>query len=100
MLDSLPNESRPLGKRLLRWARRTAFSLLALIIILACAGATYQVIGNWRDTRRFPQRGRTVRAGPLKMNMDCAGSGSPTVILEQGGGMPALGWMKVQPQVA
>jgi len=34
------------------------------------------------------------------MNIDCAGSGSPTVILEQGGGMPALGWTKVQPQVA
>jgi pimeloyl-ACP methyl ester carboxylesterase len=41
-----------------------------------------------------------VQAGLLKMNIDCAGSGSPTVILEQGGGMPALGWMKVQPQIA
>ena len=34
------------------------------------------------------------------MNMDCAGSGTPIVILEQGGGVPALGWMKVQPQIA
>lgn len=34
------------------------------------------------------------------MNLDCSGTGSPTVILEQGAGMPALGWMKIQPQIA
>lgn len=99
MLDSQPNDS-PYGNRLLRWARGAALALLALVIVLACLGATYQLVGNWRDARRFPQRGRTVHAGTLKMNIDCAGSGTPTVILEQGGGMPGLGWMKVQPQVA
>jgi pimeloyl-ACP methyl ester carboxylesterase len=71
-----------------------------LTIGVAFVGAAYQWIGNWRDARRFPQQGRTVQSGMLKMNIDCVGSGSPTVILEQGGGMPALGWMKVQPQIA
>jgi len=71
-----------------------------LAILFACIGAAYQVIGTWRDARQFPQRGRTVQAGPIKMNIDCAGSGSPTVILEQGGGMPALGWLKIQPHIA
>jgi len=55
---------------------------------------------NLVDSRRFPQQGKTLQAGRLKLNMDCTGSDSPTVILEQGAGMPALGWMKVQPQVA
>ena len=100
MVYSPPNDARSQANRLLHWARRAALSLLALIIILACVGATYQLFGTWRDARRFPQHGRTVQAGLLKMNIDCAGSGSPTVILEQGGGMPALGWMKVQPQIA
>jgi pimeloyl-ACP methyl ester carboxylesterase len=88
------------GVRILRWLRRGALALVGLVLLLACVGAAYQLIGNWRDARRFPQRGRFVQAGPIKMNMDCTGSGSPTVILEQGGGMPALGWMKVQPQIA
>jgi len=99
MADSPSNDARS-GKNLSRWFRKGAFALVVVVIAIACIGATYQLIGGWRDTRRFPQQGRTVQAGPLKMNMDCAGSGSPTVILEQGGGMPGLGWMKVQPQVA
>ncbi|MEO8050527.1 MAG: alpha/beta hydrolase [Acidobacteriota bacterium] len=73
---------------------------MTVLVVLACLGAVYQIIGNWRDARRFRQRGRTVQAGQLKMNIDCTGSGSPTVILEQGGGMPGIGWMKIQPKVA
>jgi pimeloyl-ACP methyl ester carboxylesterase len=73
---------------------------MILLLVLAFIGALYQVIGTWRDARRFAQGGRTIQVGSLKMNMDCIGSGLPTVILEQGGGMPALGWMKVQPQIA
>lgn len=74
--------------------------LLGLGILLACAGSAYQAVGYWRDTRRFSQRGRSVQAGQIKMNIDCSGRGSPTVILEQGGGIPATGWMKIQPQIA
>jgi pimeloyl-ACP methyl ester carboxylesterase len=90
----------PSGARILRWLRRGALAVVGLAILLACVGAAYQVIGTWRDARRFPQRGRTVQAGSIKMNIDCTGSGAPTVILEQGGGMPSLGWMKIQPQIA
>ena len=95
MSDSSAN-----GCRILRWLRKAVLVLVGLAILLAYVGAAYQSIGTLRDAQRFPQRGRTIRAGPLKMNMDCAGTGSPTVILEQGGGMPALGWTKVQPQIA
>jgi pimeloyl-ACP methyl ester carboxylesterase len=100
MADSPPNNPRSVGKNLSGWFRKGALALVMVLTVLTFIGAMYQVIGTWHDARRFPQRGRTVRAGPLKMNMDCAGSGSPTVILEQGGGMPALGWLKVQPQIA
>jgi pimeloyl-ACP methyl ester carboxylesterase len=100
MTDSPLRYPRSVGKSISRLFRKGALALLIIVVVLALIGAMYQVIGNWRDGRRFPQRGRTVRAGPLKINLDCSGSGSPTVILEQGGGMPALGWMKVQPQIA
>jgi pimeloyl-ACP methyl ester carboxylesterase len=62
----------------------------------------YQQIGNWLDARRFPNKGRLVQVGAIKLNLDCsgqAGSG-PTVILESAGGVPARGWAKVQPEVA
>lgn len=70
------------------------------MIVLALVGAVYQVLGNWWDTRRFPQRGKSVQAGELRLNIDCSGQGSPTVILESGMGVPAMGWLKVQPEVA
>jgi pimeloyl-ACP methyl ester carboxylesterase len=90
----------PSARTLLRWSRRTALALLALLIALAAAGAIYQVVGEWRDARRFPQRGRSVQAGAVKLNLDCTGQASPTVILDSGMGVPAVGWIKVQPEVA
>jgi pimeloyl-ACP methyl ester carboxylesterase len=52
------------------------------------------------DARRFPQRGRAVQVGPIKLNLNCSGQGSPTVILDSGLGGPALDWILVQPEVA
>jgi pimeloyl-ACP methyl ester carboxylesterase len=81
----------------------TLVILIALIVLLASAGAIYQAYGNWSDARRFPQKGRLVQAGAIKLNIDCSGEGStgkPTVILESAGGIPARGWAKVQPDVA
>ena len=63
-------------------------------------GALYEMIGRWRDTQRFPQRGHLVQAGSIRMNIDCSGQGSPTVILESGSGGPSVDWLMVQPEVA
>jgi pimeloyl-ACP methyl ester carboxylesterase len=72
-------------------------------MLLAGAGAIYQIVGAWSDARNFPQQGRSVQAGQVKLNIDCSGSERPTVVLDSGlGGLgaPALGWIKVQPEVA
>ena len=87
-------------KTLFCWLGKSALALVALAIALACAGAIYHISGKWRDARRFPQRGRSIQAGPVKLNLDCYGQGNPTVILDSGMGVPALGWIKVQPEVA
>jgi pimeloyl-ACP methyl ester carboxylesterase len=84
----------------LRWFRRSLLALLALLAGLALAGSAYQILGNLGDPRRFPQRGRSVWAGKLRLNIDCSGHGSPTVILDSGMGVPAVGWAMVQPEVA
>jgi hypothetical protein len=97
-----PNQSHQfpgsrMEKRLLRWIGRTGLALVALAGLFACSGATYQIVGNWRDARHFPQRGKSVQAGPVKLNLDCSGQESPIVILDSGIGVPAIGWIAVQP---
>ena len=83
-----------------RWLAKSAIVLVALAIVLACAGAIYQIAGTRRDARRFPQRGSSILVGSVKLNLDCYGHGNPTVVLDSGMGVPALGWIKVQPEVA
>ena len=80
--------------------RPVALFLSALLMLLGCAGAAYQAIGDWHDARRFPQRGRSVDVGGLKLNLNCSGSGRPIVILESGLGSSSIGWIKIQPEIA
>src|SRR5579864_5743125 len=80
-----------------RWARRLGVGLAAAIVMLAVAGFTYEQIGRWKDARLMPPRaGRAVDIGGRSINIFCSGSGSPAVILEQGG----YGWMPVQSKIA
>lgn len=44
--------------------------------------------------------GRLVDVGGYRLHIYCTGEGSPTAILEAGGGNPWLAWYKVQPKVA
>ena len=81
-------------------ARASLAGLCLLTVSLAITGALYEMIGRWRDTRRFPQRGHLVQAGSIRMNIDCSGQGSPTVILESGWGGPSVDWLMVQPEIA
>jgi pimeloyl-ACP methyl ester carboxylesterase len=86
--------------RIKRIARASLVSLLLVSVSLAISGALCQIVGRWRDARRFPQRGHFVQAGPIRMNIDCTGEGPPTVILESGAGGPSVDWLMVQPEVA
>ena len=88
------------GGQLKRITRATLAGLLLVIVSLALVGALYEIVGRSRDTRRFPERGHLVQAGSILMNIDCSGSGSPTVILESGSGGPSVDWLMVQPEIA
>lgn len=82
------------------WFRRVLLSLLALIVLLAAAGYLYENISEARDRRFNPMEGKLVDVGGRKMHIDCAGEGSPTVVLDSGLGDSYLSWHKVQPQIA
>ena len=95
-MPALPSEyARGLSK-----LRRTAIAVMGLIFVLVCVGAGYQAVGGWRDSHRFPRRGRSIQVGRLKLNLNCTGAGSPTAILESGGGMSSIGWVPIQPEIA
>ena len=90
--------------RLKRWLRWGLIALVTLILLLAIAGAAYQAIENRADARRFPEQGKAISLGPsfanTTLNLDCQGQGSPSVILDSGLGVPAVGWKHVQVEVA
>ena len=69
-------------------------------ILLIIVGVSYQVIEARADARRFHQEGRSVDIGDYNLNINCTGQGSPTVILESGYRVPAIGWRFVQPDIA
>jgi pimeloyl-ACP methyl ester carboxylesterase len=51
-------------------------------------------------TQSYPPPGKLVDIGGRRLHIDCTGSGSPTVILEAGGGAYAIDWALVQPKIA
>jgi pimeloyl-ACP methyl ester carboxylesterase len=82
------------------WPRRIVLGLLVFVLVVACAGAIYENISEARDRRLNPMTGRLFAVGGYRMHIDCAGEGSPIVILESGLGDTYISWRKVQPQVA
>jgi pimeloyl-ACP methyl ester carboxylesterase len=78
----------------------TVASVLSLLVLLALAGAAYELIASSRDAQRYPAPGQLVDIGGRRLHLDCVGSGSPTVVLEAGGGGTSLDWSLVQPALA
>ena len=87
-------------RRLLRWTGYVVTAALAFVVVLACVGGIYEAIASHRDRTLFHPPGRLVDIGGYRLHLYCVGAGSPTVLLEAGGGNPWLAWYKVQPRVA
>jgi pimeloyl-ACP methyl ester carboxylesterase len=84
----------------MHWAGKVVLGIVLLLGSLAIAGAAYQQIGTWRDGRHSPEPGRLVKAGGLRLQFNCTGSGSPTVVLDSGLGDFLPEWEGVQAGVA
>ena len=76
--------------------------LYAVIVTLAVAsvGGGYETVREAADTRAYPMPGELIDVGGHGLHLSCTGSGSPTVVLEPGGGgmSSSLGW--IAPAVA
>jgi hypothetical protein len=82
--------------------------VLALLLISAVAAGC----GGSEQKSSDDQKSKTQRAAPVlgpgglvdvgggrRLYLDCAGSGSPTVVLEAGFGGGRLSWVSVQPEL-
>lgn len=68
--------------KLVRWI---GSAVLALVVLLAGAGAIYQVTSVRREAQRYRPAGQLVDVGGRRLHLICIGTGEPTVIFEAGG---------------
>ena len=87
---------RQLRSRAGRWLLYPVLAALAL----AAVGGSYATVGAAADANAYPMPGQLIDVGGHRLHLNCTGSGSPTVVLEAGGGEMSsnLGW--IAPAVA
>ncbi len=88
------------AKRDLRTRTRTWVlnPVLAVLVLFALGGA-YQTIGRATEPR-VAMRGELVDVGPYRLHLECTGTGSPTVVMEPGGGASSASLGLIAPDVA
>ena len=95
----IPSSTWRTGRRVLRGIGHGLAALVALIAILALAGASYEAIAATGDARHYPPPGQLVDVGGFRLHIDCVGTGSPTVVLDAGLGGSSLDWSLVQSEL-
>src|SRR3954447_871065 len=76
-----------------------ALNPVLVILVLLALGGGYEAIGH-ATAPTVAMGGRLVDVGPYRLHVQCAGSGSPTVVLEPGGGGSAASLGLITPAVA
>jgi pimeloyl-ACP methyl ester carboxylesterase len=97
------SESWSMSKRAVRPLRmlaRISFGLIAFVISLLVVTTIYEAVATANERVRFPPPGRLVDVGGYRLHLRCEGQGTPTVVLESGGGMTSNEWTPVQPELA
>ncbi|MEX2553006.1 MAG: alpha/beta hydrolase [Actinomycetota bacterium] len=87
---------RQLRSRSGRWLLYPVMGTLAL----ASVGGGYETVREALDANAYPMPGQLIDVGGYRLHLHCTGSGSPTVVLEAGGGdmSSVFGW--IAPAVA
>ncbi|HZC17881.1 MAG TPA: alpha/beta hydrolase [Caulobacteraceae bacterium] len=82
-----------------KWSRRAAIGAAIAALALFGGGWTFEHLAEL-DDRRFKPPGELVDIGGRKLHLSCTGSGSPTVVLEPGGGEFSLLIAPLQRRIA
>jgi pimeloyl-ACP methyl ester carboxylesterase len=70
------------------------------VMALASLSGGYETVREHLDASAYPMSGQRIDVGGHRLHLRCTGSGSPTVVLQPGGGdmSSAMGW--IEPTVA
>jgi len=86
-----------------KWRRVTERLVLSLVT-LVCTAATlttaYNTIAQRYYQSIYKAPGKLYEVGDYRMHLYCTGEGAPTLVLEAGWTVPALGWGTVQPELS
>jgi pimeloyl-ACP methyl ester carboxylesterase len=63
-------------------------------------GYIYESVAEAADAKAYPPPGQMVDVGGYRLHINCAGTGSPMVIIDAGLGDWSTGWGFVQPEVS
>ncbi len=87
---------RQLRSRARRWLLYPVIAVMAL----ASVSGGYETVREHLDASAYPMTGQLVDVGGHRLHLQCTGSGTPTVVLQPGGGdmSSAMGW--IAPAVA
>ena len=83
------------------WLIRLSIAFAALVVLALLAGASFEATSRARISKLYPEPGRLVDIGGRRIQLDCRGSGAPTVVFEAGlDALGSLSWSGVHDQVA
>jgi pimeloyl-ACP methyl ester carboxylesterase len=87
---------------MLRWVKRIVVVIVGLIVVVVLAGVIYEQVMRSRAKNEFPVQGKLLDiGGGRRLQIDCRGTGTPTVVFEAGlDTMGSLSWSAVQDAVA
>src|SRR5215210_1001681 len=88
------------SRRLIRRIGKALLGLVVTLLVLAVAGAIYQAIATERAERAYPPPGEMADVRGYSLHINCAGQGSPTVVLDAGSGGFSAQWVRVQREVS
>jgi pimeloyl-ACP methyl ester carboxylesterase len=84
-----------------KWIMFSGVAIVSLILLVTIVGVVYEMMGRSRAAREFPPQGQLVDIGGRRMQLDCRGIGSPTVIFESGLDINgSLSWSAVHDEIA
>jgi pimeloyl-ACP methyl ester carboxylesterase len=70
------------------------------VMAAAAVGGAVETVGLASDQRSYAMPGQLYDVGGHRLHLDCAGAGSPTVVLMSGLGGNSAGWARIAPAVA
>lgn len=88
------------GDNKMKWIKRIFLGGVIFLIILVGIGWASQAILSEVAARKYSPPGRLIDVGEHKLHLYCSGSGSPSVILDTGLGLPASSFGPLQRELA